>query len=80
MKNLLIKLGLWEEKEKLTLANMEKLYQAAVQAGDQDNFVIEALRHYCGKCDRWFEKYVGKLSHQRAAHEGVFKKDRSKDA
>ncbi len=69
MKNLLIKLGLWEEKE-----TVERVYQETV------DFFKEAKRHYCDKCDRWFEKYVGKLSHERAAHEGVFKKDRSKDA
>ncbi len=66
MKNLLIKLGLWEE--------MGDIEQETIA------FFKEAKKHYCEKCNRWFEKYVGKLAHDRAAHEGVFKKDRSQDA
>lgn len=64
MKNLLIKLGLWEEKE----------HVFADLTWEETQFHNEALKHYCGKCNRWFEKYVGKLSHQRLVHEGVMRK------
>ncbi len=75
MKNLLIKLGLLEDAEE----EINKVVHE-VRQEHFDKFIQEAYRHYCGTCNRWFEKYVGKLSHHRAAHEGVFKKDRSKDA
>ena len=75
MKNLLIKLGLWEKATDYGSVT-KSFYEASIG----NDFHREALKHYCDKCDRWFERYVGKLSHERAAHEGVFKKDRSKDA
>ncbi len=75
MKNLLIKFGLWEDVEE----EINKIVHE-VRQEHLEEFYREALKHYCQNCKRWFGTYVGKLSHQRAAHEGVFKKDRSKDA
>lgn len=52
MKNLLIKLGLWEEAEWITEIN-EK----------EKQLLLEAYRHYCERCNRWFEKHSGLRMH-----------------
>ena len=62
MKNLFIKLGLWEEK-------IEKFY------GDLNNHILVdqgwaeiAMKHYCGVCERWFADVRGKINHNRYRH------------
>lgn len=52
MKNLLIKLGLWEEiEEYIEITEQEK------------QLFLEAKKHYCERCNRWFEKHSGLRMH-----------------
>lgn len=74
MKKLLIKLGLWEEPRNLTIAVISG------QTLVDDGWYQTALKHYCGACERWFKDTRGTGAHQRLVHEGIFRKDRSKNA
>lgn len=63
MKELLIKLGLWEE-------NCENAYlhiESNVVHVGKDWYLV-ALRHYCDPCNRWFGDTRGKLMHDRHRH------------
>ena len=64
MKNLLIKLGLWEENASMPAIRHDLSKHEIVDT----DWYLEACKHYCGKCNRWFEKYVGKLMHDRHRH------------
>mgnify|MGYP001569006976 CR=1 FL=1 len=64
MKDLLIKLGIWEEVEYFTeITESEKA------------LLLEAQRHYCQKCNKWFKEFRGTALHQRVVHEGVLRKN-----
>lgn len=61
IKKTLTKWGLWQEIEEITRSEKE--------------FFIEAQKHFCASCDKWFKDFRSKSSHQRVAHEGVMKKN-----
>ena len=69
MKNLLIKLGLWEEEPPTnylglvpnTLINDTGIYV-------EKKWYEQALRHFCNPCNRWFGDTRGKLMHDRHRH------------
>ena len=80
MKNLLIKLGLWEEKISPTIDTSKTIPFDISYQNLPTKFINEALRHHCYPCKRWFSDVRGAGAHKRIVHEGIFKKDRSKDA
>ena len=59
MKNLLIKLGLWEETWETDIG--EKILVDLA-------WWKEAIKHYCGPCNRWFADTRGKMMHDRWKH------------
>jgi hypothetical protein len=62
IKQLAIKLGLWEEAEYVTeITEEERL------------FFLEAQRHHCRPCRRWFGDTRGKLMHDRHRHKEALK-------
>lgn len=71
MKNLLIKLGLWEEKHPLE-AHYSEQYKYNFQNSPNKVEVDEgwyqvAMKHYCRVCEQWF-KTASIASHNRFKH------------
>lgn len=64
MKNLLIKLGLWEEAEWVT----------EITRAEAD-FFMQARQHYCEACEKWFKEARARKAHDRIVHEGVLRKN-----
>lgn len=65
MKNLLIKLGLWEDTIDLSKGNIDaQIYPDEHWAP----FIEKAMKHYCLIHDRWFSDARGKLMHDRHRH------------
>ena len=66
MKNLLIKLGLWEEKKGMTLAVTDgEMLNGKVIV--DEGWYTTAMKHYCGTCEQWF-KTASVASHNRFKH------------
>jgi len=57
IRQIAIKLGLWEEVEYVTEITQE-----------EKEFLLKALKHYCDPCKRWFADTRGKLMHDRHRH------------
>lgn len=68
MKNLLIKLGLWEEPKDYgsvteSLLENSTTNKVLVDAG----WYQTAMKHYCGICEQWF-KTASVATHNRFKH------------
>ena len=70
MKNLLIKLGLWEEKKEEDHGSVTRSFLEASTGGnvlvDKGWYEI-AMKHYCGTCKQWF-KTASIATHNRFKH------------
>lgn len=69
MKQLLIKLGLLEDKDGAMPVLEPRFSAASYQPGiTTQAFFEQAMKHYCQPCNRWFEKVQGKSMHDRHRH------------
>lgn len=63
MKQLLIKWKLWKEERDQRVLITEKDYY----------FMMDAFKHYCKECDRFFEDIRKTRGHIRLKHQGGMK-------
>lgn len=67
MKNLLIKLGLWEEPKDYGSVTESFLENSTNKVLVDRGWYEVAMKHYCGTCEQWF-KTASVATHNRFKH------------